>query len=95
MEAAHQRTDPLRLISAILLGAIFGVIVFLVVAMVIGIINNSMHMAIPINMLIAENITSALLLVLFIIMGIAGFVHLVLKTPPSNPPLLTDDGMDD
>jgi len=91
MEAAHQRTDPLRLISAILLGAIVGVIVFLVVAMGIGIINNSMHMAIPINMLIAENVTSALLLVLFIIMGIAGFVHLVLKTPPSETPTDSDE----
>ena len=83
MEAVQKGTNPLRLIAAVILGVIVGTIVFLVVAIVIGIINNSMHMAIPINLLIAENITSALLLVLFIIMGITGFVRLVLRTPPS------------
>ncbi len=95
MEAAHQRTDPLRLISAILLGGIVGVIVFLVVAMVIGVINDHLHMAIPVNLLIAENVISAILMVLFIILGIAYFVRKVMTTPPANPSPLTDDGGDD
>jgi len=95
MEAAHQRTDPLRLISAILLGGIVGVIVFLIVAMAIGVINDHLHMAIPVNLLIAENVVSAFLMAVFIIIGIAYFVRKVMTTPQSNPPLLTDDGMDD
>ena len=95
MEAAQQRTDPLRLISAILLGGIVGVIVFLVVALVIGVINDNMHTGIPVNLLIAENIISAILMVLFIILGIAYFVRKVMTTPPTNPSLLTDDGGDD
>lgn len=95
MEAAHQRTDPLRLISAIILGGIVGVIVFLVVALVIGVINDNMHTGIPVNLLIAENVMSALLMAVFILLGMAYFVRKVMTTPPTTPSLLTDDGRDD
>lgn len=95
MEAAPQGTDPLRIISAILLGGIVGVIAFLIVAMVIGIINDHLHMAIPVNLLIAENVISALLLVIFILVFVGYFVRKVMTTPPTDSPILTDDGEDD
>ena len=95
MEAAHQRTDPLRLISAIILGGIVGVIFFLVVALVIGVINDNMHTGIPVNLLIAENVISAVLMAVFIIIGIAYFVRKVMTTPPTNISPMTDDGGDD
>lgn len=79
----------LRLSAAVILGCIVGSIVFLFVAMGIGIVNDTMGMQIPINLLIAENIFSAILLVAFILIFIAGFCWQVWNTPSSGS--LRDD----
>jgi hypothetical protein len=75
----------LRLAAAVILGIISGTILFLVVAMGIGVVNDKMGMQIPINLLIAENIFSAILLVLFILICSAGFCWQVWNTPSSEP----------
>lgn len=76
---------PLRIISAILLGCIVGVILFLIAALGIGVVNDRLHMNIPLNMLVAKNIFSAVLLVILIIVCIAIFLRKVWTTPPSEP----------
>lgn len=76
--------SPLRIISAVLLGCIVGVILFLIAALGIGFVNDRMHMNIPVNMLVAENIFSAILFVVLIIVCIAIFLRMVWTTPPSS-----------
>lgn len=71
----------LRLASAVLLGLIIGFILFLIAAMVIGSINQLMGMNIPLGMDVAENILSAILLVVFIFGSIAFFCYKVWTTP--------------
>lgn len=99
MTEVRQPPDPLRLASAVILGGMVGVILFLIVAIAIGFVNNSMKMNIPLNLLALENITSAFLLVIFIGTCVAWFVHLVLITPPTDPsgsePSLADDDNED
>jgi hypothetical protein len=83
-DQAKQPT-PLRIISAVLLGCIVGVILFLIVALGIGAANDRMHMNIPINLLVAENIFSAILLLVLVAVCVAGFIRMVQNTPPSEP----------
>ena len=73
----------LRLASAVILGIIVGFILFLIVALFIGMFNNWMGMDIPVGTDIAENILSAVLLVIFVIGSIAGFCWKVWTTPPT------------
>lgn len=73
----------LRLAAAVILGVITGTILFLVVALGIGVVNDTMGMQIPVNLLIAENMFSAILLVLLILICVAGFCRQVWITPPS------------
>jgi hypothetical protein len=75
--------DTLRLIAAIILGCISGTILFLIVALGIGIINDRMHMNIPISLLVAENIFSAVILVFFIIVSVGYLCWDVWITPPT------------
>lgn len=77
----------LRLAAAVILGCITGTILFLIVAMGIGVVNDKMGMQIPVNLLIAENIFSAILLVVFILICIAGFCWQVWNTPSSDKDL--------
>jgi predicted transporter len=84
MTEVRQKPDPLRLASAVLLGGMVGVILFLIIALVIGFFNNSMGMNIPLNLMALENITSVILLAIFILASIGWFVHLVLVTPPTD-----------
>lgn len=74
----------LRLAAAIILGCIIGTILFLIVALGIGVVNDKMGMQIPVNMLIAENIFSAILMVILILICVAGLCWQVWKTPPSD-----------
>jgi hypothetical protein len=67
-----ERPGILRFAAAVILGCITGTILFLVVAMGIGVVNDTMGMQIPINLLVAENIFSAILLILFILACVAG-----------------------
>ncbi|MFA6362494.1 hypothetical protein [Methanoregula sp.] len=71
----------LRLAAAVFLGLIVGFILFFIAAMVIGSINQLMGMNIPVRMDIAENLISAILLVVFVVGCIAGFCWKVWTTP--------------
>ncbi|MDP3564712.1 MAG: hypothetical protein Q8R70_09510 [Methanoregula sp.] len=74
----------LRVAAAVILGCIVGSIAFLIVALGIGVINDKMGMQIPVNLLIGENILSAVLMVLFIVISIALLVRQVWNTPSSD-----------
>jgi formate/nitrite transporter FocA (FNT family) len=80
-----QKTNPLRLIAAVILGIMVGAILFLVVALVIGAFNDRSGMNIPINMLVAENIFSLALLLILMVASIGYFWWKVSTTPPSEP----------
>jgi hypothetical protein len=84
---AENRTAPslIRVIAAILVGFFGGFFLFLIVALVIGAVNNMLGTAIPINLLIAENIYSVITLVVIIALCIGGALWLVWRTPPSEP----------
>ena len=77
----------LRIIAAVILGCITGTILFLIVALGIGVVNDKMGMQIPVNLLIAENIFSAILLILLILICIAGFCWQIWNTPSSDDTL--------
>jgi len=98
MAEIRQTPDPLRIASAVLLGAMIGVILFLIIAIIIGFFNDRMGMNIPLHLLALENITSVLLLVVFMAACIGWFVHLVLVTPPTEPagpePVMDEDRED-
>ncbi|MDO9323767.1 MAG: hypothetical protein Q7T80_02295 [Methanoregula sp.] len=83
MSEHAERPGMLRIAAAVILGLISGTILFLIVALGIGVINDKLGMRIPVNLLIAENIFSAILLVLLIIVCIAGFCWQVWITPSS------------
>jgi len=73
----------LRLASAVILGIIVGFILFLIAALIIGMFNNWMGMDIPVGTDVAENLISAVLLVIFVIGSIIGFCWKVWTTPPT------------
>jgi hypothetical protein len=79
----EKTTTPslLRLAAAIFLGLIVGFILFLVAALFIGMFNQLMGMQIPIGMDVAENILSAILLVIFVGGSIGLFCWKVWTTP--------------
>jgi hypothetical protein len=75
----------LRIAAAVLLGIMIGGILFLIAALVIGAINDSLGMSIPVDMRVAENLWSAVLLIIFIGFSIAFLWWKVETTPPSEP----------
>ena len=79
------KPDPLRIAAAVILGIITGGILFLCVALFIGMLNDMAHMNISVTTNVAENIVSAILLVVFIITCVAGFYRMVATTPPYEP----------
>jgi hypothetical protein len=79
------KPDPLRIAAAVILAIITGGILFLFVALLIGIINDMAHMNISVSMNVAENIFSAVLLAVLIIACVAGFYWKVVTTPLSEP----------
>ena len=84
MSKNAERPGMLRIIAAVILGGITGTILFLIVALGIGAVNDKMGMKIPVNLLIAENVFSAILLILFILIFIAVFCWQVWNTPSSD-----------
>ena len=74
MTENSSQSNVLRYIAAVILGCIVGAIIFLVVALFIGFFNEKAHMQIPINMMIAENIFSAALMAILVIVSIVFFV---------------------
>ena len=81
---ASTRPSLLRIAAAVFLGIIVGFILFLVAALFIGMFNNAMGMDIPVGMDVAENILSAVLLVVFVVGSIALFCWKVWTTPASD-----------
>ena len=75
----------LRIAAAVILGGVVGGILFFIATLVIGVINNQMGIAIPINLQIAENVLSLGLLILLMGLSIAYFWWKVETTPPSEP----------
>jgi hypothetical protein len=84
-EKGDQRPSLIRIIAAVLLGFFGGFFLFLIVALVIGGVNDILGIQIPINLLIAENIYSAVTLIVIIVLCIGGALWLVWRTPPSEP----------
>ena len=78
-----EKPGMLRIAAAVILGGITGTVLFVIVALGIGVVNDRMGMQIPVNLLVAENIFSAILLVVFILICAAGLVWQVRNTPPS------------
>ena len=90
-EGQHPRRPSLtRVAAAVLLGFFGGFFLFLIIALVIGAINNMLGMQIPIDLLVAENIYSLVMLVLIEVLCIGGALWLVWKTPPSEPEFPTE-----
>ena len=83
MHENPENPGMLRLTAAIILGIIVGALLFFIVALFIGIFNDLSGMNIPVGSNVAENIISAVLLVIFIILSVAGFCWKVRTTPPS------------
>jgi hypothetical protein len=95
MDGKNQKPTLLRIAAAIILGGIVGFILFLIVALAIGSVNDLMGMTIPINLRLAENIWSPVLLIVFIGFSIAGLWWKVETTPPSEPESPGDELPDD
>jgi hypothetical protein len=77
-------------VAAAILGIIVGAILFFVVAILIGIFNDIYGMNLPVRIDVAENIWSLILLIVFIVLGIAGFCWKVRTTPSmQEEPVLT------
>jgi hypothetical protein len=85
MAETNQNLSMLRLAAAVLLGLAVAFIVFLVFTLGIGLLNDSFKMNIPVTMDFRENIFSAVLLVILVIICVAGFIWMVYKTPPTPP----------
>ncbi len=84
MAETNQNPSALRLFAAVLLGIAVAFIIFFIFALGIGLLNASFHMNIPLTLDFRENIFSALLLGVLVIVCIAGFAWMVYKTPPAS-----------
>lgn len=84
MVETNQNPSALRLFAAVLLGIAVAFIVFFIFTLGIGFINNSFGMNVPVTLDFRENMFSALLLGVLVIICIAGFVWMVYKTPPAS-----------
>ncbi len=85
MTVTTVRPAPLRTIAAVILGTMIGSILFFVVALLIGSVNDLLGMNIPLNLKFAENVWSLIILVIFVVLSIAGIYWAVLTTPPTEP----------
>lgn len=75
----NTRPSILRIIAAIFLGIVVGFFVFFAITLVLGALN------IPVSMQFAENIYSALLLIISLAVCTGGFLWLVWTNPPTEP----------
>jgi H+/Cl- antiporter ClcA len=78
-----EETNSLRVIAALILGVITGVIIFFIIALVLGFIEDTSGIRTGITVNVAENLWSAVLLFVFIIGGMAFFYWKVKTTPAS------------
>jgi len=77
MAENSSRPSLLRIIAAIFLGIVVGFFVFFAITLVLGALN------IPVSMQFAENIYSAILLIISLAVCIGGFLYLVWTNPPT------------
>ncbi|MBN2733300.1 MAG: hypothetical protein JXQ82_00365 [Methanomicrobiaceae archaeon] len=80
------KNNPLRVIAALILGVVIGVIGFFIVALILGLIEDMSGFATGITANFSENIVSAVLLLIFVIAGAGFFYWKVSTTPPSKEP---------
>ena len=85
MDEKMAKSTWLRITAALLLGGVIGGILFLIAVLIIGAINDLMGMNIPIDLRIAENLWSSVLLIILIGFSIAFLWWKVETTPPSEP----------
>ncbi len=85
------KPGPLRVAAAIILGCVVGFILFFIIALGIGFVNDRMGMNIPVNLLFAENIWSAVLLVVLMAASIIYFCWKVWTTPPTEEEVAVAD----
>ena len=78
-----EETNSLRIVAALILGIISGVIAFFIIALVLGFIEDTSGIKTGITVNVAENIWSAVLMFIFIIAGMAFFYWKVKNTPAS------------
>jgi hypothetical protein len=71
------RPSILRIVAAVFLGIVVGFFVFFAITLVLGALN------IPVSMQFAENIYSAILLIISLTVCIGGFLYLVWTNPPT------------
>jgi len=75
----------LRIVAAVILGIFVGFFIFFGLALIIGAFNNSMGMNIPVSTQVAEDVLSAVLLVVIIMCCITFFCWKVWTSPPTTP----------
>lgn len=78
-----KETATLRIIAALILGAVVGVIGFFVIALILGFIEDLSGLKTGITFNLAENIWSAVMMFILIIAGMAFLYWKVKTTPPS------------
>ena len=84
MAENDENPSALRIFASALLGIAVAFIIFFIVTLGIGVLNDSFHMGIPFTLDFRENMFSAVLLVALIIICIAGLVWMVYRTPPAS-----------
>ncbi len=86
---AENTSNPsaLRIVAAVILGIFVGFFIFFGIALVIGAFNDmtGLNIVVSTNVNLAENVISAILLAVIIIICIGLFVWKVYTTPPSEP----------
>lgn len=83
MQEISENPGILRLTAAVILGIIVGALLFFIVALFIGIFNELSGLNVPVGSNVTENILSAVILVIFIVLSVAGFCWKVKTTPPT------------
>jgi uncharacterized BrkB/YihY/UPF0761 family membrane protein len=79
------KPSALRIAAAVILGAFVGLFIFFGITLVIGVFNESMGTNIPVSAQVTENMISAILLIVIIIICVAFFCWKVWTTPPTVP----------
>jgi ABC-type Fe3+ transport system permease subunit len=79
------KPSALRITAAVILGIFVGLFIFFGIALVIGAFNDTMGMNIPVTTQFTENLISAVLLAVIIIVCVAFFCWKVWTSPPTTP----------
>ena len=74
---------PLRIVAGVILGIFAGFFIFFAISLLVGMINDILGTSLSMSMKFNEDIWSAVLLVVIIILCTAGLLWLIYKTPPT------------